>query len=175
MGSHPAFYKFITTLNGLILANDIDIERMENGVSVCQNKKDCGADKNKRILNFTRKLENGECSPLQFVEGIAHLQKSKVTVSAIERPDYDSESDNSSDDEEQIKNQQEAQNVQNDDRQSFCPVCLSKPLKLVFLWGHFVSTSCSETLRERHQHAPLAEHPLQISSGFIILNLKRPE
>jgi hypothetical protein len=30
MGSNPAFYKFITTLNNLILANDIDIERMEN-------------------------------------------------------------------------------------------------------------------------------------------------
>jgi hypothetical protein len=71
MGSHPAFYKFITTLNNLILANDIDIEKMENGVSVRRNRKDRGADKD------TRKLENRECSPVQFVEGVAHLQKSK--------------------------------------------------------------------------------------------------
>jgi hypothetical protein len=69
-------------------------------VSVRRNRKDRGVDKETRIFNFTRKLENGECSPLQFVEGVAHLQKSKVTVSAIEQPDYNSESDNSSDDQE---------------------------------------------------------------------------
>jgi hypothetical protein len=64
MGSHPAFYKIITTLNKLILANNINIERMENGVSVLQNRKDGGTDKDKRVFNFMRKLGNGDCSPI---------------------------------------------------------------------------------------------------------------
>jgi hypothetical protein len=156
MGSHPAFNKFITTLNG--------------------NRKDCDADADKRILKNTRKLENGECSPLQFVEGIAHLQIQRSLCLPSNNLTM-------------IQNRTTALMMKNRSKISRMPkmyrmmrgkVSVQCVFQNRWKWSSYADTLSllhvlKPSSRERHQHAPLAEHPLQMSSRFIILNLNRPE